>query len=139
VLGGIDKGLALVSWIAAAALVLMLFVGPQVVAEDEPKPTKEAAGAAPYAGGEENGGEEAGGGAGAADGKAVFTESCGSCHTLTAAGTNGEVGPNLDGTSLDASEIQAIVRDGRGGMPPFEDELSDAEISAVADFVAGGR
>jgi mono/diheme cytochrome c family protein len=134
VLASVDKTLALVSWIAAAALALMLFVGPQVVAEDESKPTKEAAGAAPYAGG-----DTGGGGAEAADGKTVFTGNCGSCHTLAAAGTSGQVGPNLDDTSLGASDVEAIVREGRGGMPAFGGELSDAEIAAVAEFVAGSR
>jgi mono/diheme cytochrome c family protein len=132
VLAGVDRGLALVSWIAAAALVLMLFIGPQVVAEDEEKPTREAAGAAPYAGGEQPSGESV-------DGKTVFVDRCGSCHTLGAAGTSGQVGPSLDGTSLRAPAIEAIVRAGRGGMPAFEGELSDAEIAAVADFVAASR
>ena len=31
-----------------------------------------------------------------ARGQQLFTQNCGSCHTLTAAGTNGAVGPNLD-------------------------------------------
>jgi mono/diheme cytochrome c family protein len=30
------------------------------------------------------------------NGQALFTQKCGSCHTLTGAGTNGTVGPNLD-------------------------------------------
>jgi mono/diheme cytochrome c family protein len=47
------------------------------------------------------------------------------------------VGPNLDDVSLDASAIEDIVRDGRGGMPAFGDKLSDDEVSAVAAFVAG--
>jgi mono/diheme cytochrome c family protein len=29
-------------------------------------------------------------------GQQLFTQKCGSCHTLTGAGTNGQVGPNLD-------------------------------------------
>ena len=29
-------------------------------------------------------------------GQQLFTASCGSCHTLSAAGTNGTIGPNLD-------------------------------------------
>jgi mono/diheme cytochrome c family protein len=29
-------------------------------------------------------------------GQQLFTQNCGSCHTLTAAGTNGDIGPNLD-------------------------------------------
>jgi mono/diheme cytochrome c family protein len=30
------------------------------------------------------------------DGKALFANNCGACHTLAAAGTDGVVGPNLD-------------------------------------------
>ena len=32
----------------------------------------------------------------AAAGKVVFTDNCGGCHTLSDAGTNGTIGPNLD-------------------------------------------
>src|SRR3954462_13179237 len=100
----------------------MLLIGPRVIAED--KSTSQA-GAAPYASG-----------SGPA-GKAVFTGNCGSCHTLKAAGTSGQVGPRLDGISLSPSQIEGIVRSGRGGMPSFGGRLSGAEISAVAAFVAG--
>ncbi|MGZ8716537.1 MAG: c-type cytochrome, partial [Gaiellaceae bacterium] len=31
-----------------------------------------------------------------ANGKELFTQKCGSCHTLADAGTAGQVGPNLD-------------------------------------------
>lgn len=129
-LRGIDKALELLGWIAALVLVIMLFVGPQVVAEDEPTKQGEAAGAAPYAG-------QASGGAGGGAAPAAFTDRCGSCHTLSAAATSGTVGPNLDDTSLDAAAIERIVREGSGGMPAFGGELSDDEITAVADFVAG--
>jgi len=67
----------------------------------------------------------------------VFSDTCGGCHTLSAAGTSGTTGPNLDDVSLDAAAIEGIVRDGRGGMPAFGDQLSDEEIAAVAEFVAG--
>ena len=112
-LRGIDTTLELVGWSLAVFFVVLLFAGPRVVAEDKPE-------AAP-----------------AVDGKAVFTGTCGSCHTLSAAGTSGTVGPNLDDVSLDAAAIEGIVRDGRGGMPALGDKLSDEEISAVAAFVAG--
>jgi cytochrome c6 len=128
VLARLDKLVATVSWIAAALLVLMLFIGPQVVAEDESKTTDEAAGAAPYASGGSS-----------ADGKALFVDNCGSCHTLEAAGTSGTVGPPLDGISLAAPDIEAIVREGRGGMPALGGRLSDEEITAVAKFVADAR
>jgi sulfite dehydrogenase len=129
-LGRVEKAVAVAGWVIAAALVLMLFVGPQLVAEDKAEPApQEAVGASPYAGGTEA----------ALDGEALFTDNCGSCHTLSAAGTSGQVGPNLDEVSLDAVEIEAVVRDGQGTMPAFEDELSDQDIAAVAAFVADSR
>jgi mono/diheme cytochrome c family protein len=134
-LHGADRTLELLGWALAVLFVVMMFVGPQVIAEDKPaEQSSEAAGAAPYAG-QSAGGE----GSEAADGKAVFTETCGGCHTLSAAGTSGTSGPNLDGVSLDAGAIEAIVREGRGGMPAFGGDLSDDEIAAVAAFVAGAR
>ena len=67
----------------------------------------------------------------------MFTGNCGSCHTLSTAGTSGSVGPNLDDISLDAAAIEEVVRGGRGTMPSFDGKLSDADIAAVAAFVAG--
>jgi len=69
----------------------------------------------------------------------VFTDNCGSCHTLQAAGTSGQVGPSLDDISLSPADIEGIVREGRGGMPAFGGRLSDAEITAAAAFIAGQR
>jgi mono/diheme cytochrome c family protein len=50
------------------------------------------------------------------NGKALFTQRCGSCHTLARAGTQGQVGPSLDAafrTALAAGEgrqtVQGIV------------------------------
>jgi mono/diheme cytochrome c family protein len=73
---------------------------------------------------------------GGADGAAVFADSCGSCHTLAAAGTSGTTGPNLDDLQPDAATVEEQVRNGGGGMPAFEGQLSDAEIEAVATYVA---
>jgi mono/diheme cytochrome c family protein len=120
----IDKTLAIGCWLTAGLLVVMLFVGPVIVASDDDAQGAASAGAAPY-------GKTSG-----VDGKKVFQGNCGSCHTLSAAGTSGQVGPNLDGTSLSAAEIESIVRGGRGAMPAFDGKLSGAEISAVAAFVA---
>jgi outer membrane protein assembly factor BamB/mono/diheme cytochrome c family protein len=84
--------------------------------------------------------ETTGGGAttagGEAKGEQVFSSNCGSCHTLGAAGTTGAVGPNLDDLKPDAATVEAKVRNGGGGMPAFEGRLSDAEIKAVATYVA---
>jgi cytochrome c551 len=66
----------------------------------------------------------------------VFTSSCAGCHTLSAAGASGASGPNLDAAAVDAATVEATVRNGRGGMPAFEGQLYDAEIRAVAEYVA---
>jgi mono/diheme cytochrome c family protein len=136
-LRGIDSVLEVLAWSLVVFFVIMLFVGPQVIAED--KPDAEDAAAAAKArddGGEAAGGGQADEGAPAVDGKAVFADTCGGCHTLSAAGTSGTTGPNLDDVSLDAGAVEGIVRDGRGSMPGFGGQLSDDEIAAVADFVA---
>src|SRR3954465_5192028 len=118
----LDKTLAIGSWLTAGLLVLMLFLGPAVIAND-----KNGQAAATY-------GQSAG-----PDGATVFKGNCGSCHTLSAAGTNGQVGPNLANVSLSVTDIESIVRRGRGAMPAFDGKLSDAEISAVATFVAASH
>jgi mono/diheme cytochrome c family protein len=75
----------------------------------------------------------------AADGAAVFASAgCASCHTFGPANSKGTVGPKLDGIDRSKEEIEQQVRNGGGGMPPFGDSLSDAEIAAVADYVENG-
>jgi len=74
---------------------------------------------------------------GGTDGKAIFASAgCSGCHTLAAAGASGTVGPNLD----DAKPSKALAIDritnGRGGMPSFKGQLSEAQIEAVAEFVS---
>lgn len=76
-------------------------------------------------------------GGGTASGAMVFAQAgCGGCHTLAAAGSNGQVGPNLDDLKPSVDEVESQVRNGGGGMPAFEGDLSDAEIQAVAQYVA---
>ncbi len=68
---------------------------------------------------------------------ALFDSSgCAGCHTLSVADASGAVGPNLDTTSLSKEEIEAQIRSGGGAMPPFEGQLSDAEISSLAELVS---
>lgn len=62
---------------------------------------------------------------------------CGGCHTLSAAGATGTVGPNLDETQLSTEEIEAVVETGRGAMPAFGDQLEPAELQALAEYVSG--
>jgi mono/diheme cytochrome c family protein len=69
-------------------------------------------------------------------GRDVFVANCGTCHTLSDAGTSGTTGPSLDGTSRSLEEIEDQVRDGGGAMPALGDTLSDEDIAAVAEYVA---
>jgi cbb3-type cytochrome c oxidase subunit III len=79
------------------------------------------------------GGEEGGG---AADGEAIFAEAgCGGCHVLDAAGTSGNIGPNLDETKPSKELVIDRVTNGMGVMPAFKDAYSAEQIAAVADFV----
>lgn len=70
---------------------------------------------------------------GETDGAFVFRLQCASCH-----GTKGDgnLGPSLIGIAdrLSAEDQQAIVRGGKGRMPPFTPGLTDAEIAAVIDY-----
>ncbi|MBI5260051.1 MAG: cytochrome c [Burkholderiales bacterium] len=61
---------------------------------------------------------------------------CAVCHTLEAAGATGAVGPVLDELRPDADRVAKAVRNGLGVMPSFRALLSEAEIEAVAHFVA---
>jgi cytochrome c6 len=74
------------------------------------------------------------------EGKTVFVDTaeptCGSCHTLADAGTNGTIGPNLDERAPSADEVRTAVEDGPGAMPSFADQLSEEQIDAVAQYVS---
>ncbi len=74
---------------------------------------------------------------GPTDGKAIFASAgCSGCHTLAAAGSTGNVGPNLDEAKPSKQLALDRVTNGRGGMPSFKGQLSQAQIEAVATFVA---
>jgi cbb3-type cytochrome c oxidase subunit III len=70
------------------------------------------------------------------DGKTIFTSQCASCHTLKAAGTSGTIGPNLDQLKPAFPIVQHQVEVGGGVMPAFKGKLSQAQIDAVAHYVA---
>jgi mono/diheme cytochrome c family protein len=83
--------------------------------------------------------ETTGGGAAgdAAAGKQVFASAgCGGCHTLADAGSNGNVGPNLDDAQPPESLVVDRVTNGKGVMPPFKGQLSDQQIADVAAYVS---
>ena len=69
-------------------------------------------------------------------GKAVFVSAgCGGCHTLAAAGSGGNVGPNLDKAKPPTELIVTRVTKGQGVMPAFADSLSAQQIADVAAYV----
>ena len=70
------------------------------------------------------------------NGKTIFTSSCASCHTLAAAGTHGTVGPNLDQLKPAFARVKKQVINGGTIMPAFKGKLTDAQITAVAKYVA---
>ena len=76
----------------------------------------------------------------------LFQINCGACHTLAAAGTDGQVGPNLDellaGGPKSASAVKGnqarvlqAVQDGIAGRMP-KGILQAAQAKLVAQFVA---
>jgi uncharacterized membrane protein len=70
-------------------------------------------------------------------GRAVFASAgCGSCHALADAGASGTVGPSLDAAQPSRELVVERVESGRGAMPSFASELSQAEIEAVAAYVS---
>jgi cytochrome c5 len=72
------------------------------------------------------------------DGRTIFGERCGSCHTLAAANANGKVGPNLDSLKPPKGLVEDAVERGRqrgnGTMPAGIVQGSD--VAAVSAFVA---
>jgi len=91
---------------------------------------------------------------GSADGKAIFTANgCQNCHTLTAAGAKGKVGPDLDklpaeaqkaGQPLEGFVHTSIVDPGayvepgfpNGVMPPnFGQVISKADLDTLVQFL----
>ena len=61
---------------------------------------------------------------------------CGMCHTLQAAGSEGEMGINLDQLKPLMSQVIMVVTNGNGVMPAFEGMLTEKEIEAVSYFVS---
>ena len=71
-------------------------------------------------------------------GKEVFLEAgnCAACHTLSDAGSIGDIGPNLNLIRPQVQTILMAVKNGIGVMPAMEGILSDEEIEAVAHYVS---
>ncbi|HUK45316.1 MAG TPA: c-type cytochrome [Gaiellaceae bacterium] len=80
--------------------------------------------------------------------KSTFVSTCGSCHTLKAAGTHGVVGPDLDKVMLSQPQIVTAITKGGSAvmtkaqlakyksvkMPPFA-SLGSAKIKGLAAYI----
>jgi sulfite dehydrogenase len=75
-----------------------------------------------------------------AQGRRLFTTeaqpSCTVCHALKDAGSTAEIGPPLDELKPDAGRVARALRNGIGVMPSFREKLTDAQIEALARYVA---
>ncbi len=74
-----------------------------------------------------------------ARGKELFTTiqpACAVCHTLQAAGAEGQVGPVLDELKPDAPRVLRALKAGIGVMPSYAERMSEKDMQAVASFVA---
>ena len=71
-------------------------------------------------------------------GKDVFLNKavCSTCHTLADAGSEGQIGPNLNEIRPDKMRVINTVTNGIGVMPSYEGELTSEEIEAVAHYVS---
>ena len=69
----------------------------------------------------------------------IFNETagCAACHVLKAAGSEGNIGPNLDTVTMTVESVKEMVTYGLGVMPAFgEDEiLTKEEIEIVSQYV----
>lgn len=80
--------------------------------------------------------ETAGGQGDAAAGAEVFASAgCTACHTLSAAGATGTVGPNLDDAKPPFELVVERVTNGAGAMPSFSSQLDEQQIQDVAAYV----
>ncbi len=73
-------------------------------------------------------------------GKKLFMQSavpaCAVCHALKDAGSQGAIGPALDELRPDAARVAKALRDGIGQMPSYKATLNEAQIQALAAYVA---
>ncbi len=71
-------------------------------------------------------------------GKNIFLEkgNCATCHALSDAGSNVDIGPNLNLIKPDIGRVVMAVTNGIGVMPAYEGVLTSKEIEAVALYVS---
>jgi mono/diheme cytochrome c family protein len=76
-----------------------------------------------------------------ANGKKVYIQFCGKCHTMEAAGSHGTLGPNLDQDKVSYTRVVTSIEEGVGGIQA-EYVLRNVKFSQVYDvskFVVTAR
>jgi len=65
------------------------------------------------------------------------TAACAACHVLKAAGSEGNIGPNLDTVTMTVESVKEMVTYGLGVMPAFGEGgiLTKEEIEIVSQYV----
>jgi len=142
------RGLPTAGLVIGAVIVGFGLGIPAIVIDDNRKEEGGGGTAAAETGGESGGGEQgatgeegsaagqAGGGA-AAEGKLIFTQTCGTCHVLKDAGTSGAVGPSLDTLKPDKARVDAAIENGGAGSGQMPAGLlAGKEAEAVAEYVS---
>ena len=144
------------SWLAFGAVVVVFGLGiPALVIDDHKSESSGGGGGAAAApsetttsttttgttggGGTKKSTGGGGGGSSAvlAQGKQLFQQNCGTCHTLADAGTAGKVGPNLDDVKPDDARVQSAIKNGglgSGTMPA--NIVTGKDADAVATYVS---
>ena len=71
-------------------------------------------------------------------GKDVFLNKavCSTCHTFADAGSNAQIGPNLNEINPNKMTVMNAVKNGIGVMPAYEGQLTSKEIEAVSHYVS---
>jgi mono/diheme cytochrome c family protein len=162
-LGGIALRSLPSAWLAFGAVLVVFGFGIPALVIDDHKSTSQGGGgtaaAAPSGGGattttttttpagggggaQKGGGKKSTGGGGAnaqvvAQGKQLFQQNCGTCHTLADAGTNGKVGPVLDQVKPDKALVLSALKNGglgSGTMPA--NIVTGKDAVAVATYVS---
>jgi ubiquinol-cytochrome c reductase cytochrome c subunit len=67
-----------------------------------------------------------------ASGAGLYAQDCAVCHGPRG---QGKIGPSLQ-AAHDAQPVLAMIRGGKGMMPPFAQRLTPAQMQAVADYVS---
>ena len=161
-LGGIMLRSLPPAWLAFGVVLVVFGLGiPALVIDDHKSETSSGGGgggAAAATGGETtstttttttgggtSGGKKPAGAGGAgggnaalvAQGKQLFQQNCGTCHTLADAGTNGKVGPVLDQVKPDKqSTLSAITKGGLGSGTMPANIVTGKDADAVATYVS---